>query len=168
MSFQRAYSRPNEPPMPEPLAYFLTWTTYGTWLPGDERGWVLRGRGFQPPNPQLERRCRNRMKHRPCFLDLGQRELVESVVREHCRIRGWDLHAVRCGTNHVHVVVTAPCSSEVARDELKAWCSRRLNELQQTRHRPRREKWWTEKGSRRRIGDEESLEAVIHYVLFGQ
>ena len=29
-----------EPPLPEPLAYFLTWPTYGTWLPGDERGWV--------------------------------------------------------------------------------------------------------------------------------
>ena len=26
--------------MDEPLAYFLTWTTYGTWLPGDGRGWV--------------------------------------------------------------------------------------------------------------------------------
>ena len=26
-----------EPPLPEPLAYFLTWPTYGTWLPGDER-----------------------------------------------------------------------------------------------------------------------------------
>ena len=25
-----------EPPLPEPLAYFLTWPTYGTWLPGDE------------------------------------------------------------------------------------------------------------------------------------
>ena len=22
----------------EPIAYFITWTTYGTWLPGDERG----------------------------------------------------------------------------------------------------------------------------------
>ena len=22
----------------EPMAYFITWTTYGTWLPGDERG----------------------------------------------------------------------------------------------------------------------------------
>ncbi|TWU38211.1 hypothetical protein [Novipirellula artificiosorum] len=22
----------------EPLAYFLTWTSYGTWLPGDELG----------------------------------------------------------------------------------------------------------------------------------
>ena len=27
----------------EPLAYFLTWTTYGTWLPGDERGWNRKG-----------------------------------------------------------------------------------------------------------------------------
>ena len=24
-------------PLPEPLAYFLTWPTYGTWLPGDAR-----------------------------------------------------------------------------------------------------------------------------------
>jgi len=22
------------------MAYFITWTTYGTWLPGDERCWV--------------------------------------------------------------------------------------------------------------------------------
>ena len=120
MTFQRANSRPNEPPMPEPLSLFLTWTTYGTWLPGDKRGWVLRGRGFQPPNPQLERRCRNRMKHPPCFLDYRQRELVEAVVRQHCMIRGWHLHAVRCRSNHVHVVVTAPGCSKKIRDELKA------------------------------------------------
>jgi hypothetical protein len=31
-------AREHEPPQPEPLAYFLTWSTYGTWLPGDERG----------------------------------------------------------------------------------------------------------------------------------
>ena len=29
-----------EPPLPEPLADFLTWPTYVTWLPGDQRGWV--------------------------------------------------------------------------------------------------------------------------------
>jgi hypothetical protein len=42
MSFGRRKrsGRECEPPMPEALAYFLTWTTYGTWLPGDERGWV--------------------------------------------------------------------------------------------------------------------------------
>jgi hypothetical protein len=26
-----------------PIAYHLTWTTYGTWLPGDSRGWVQSG-----------------------------------------------------------------------------------------------------------------------------
>lgn len=26
-----------------PLAYLITWTTYGTWLPGDRRGWVEAG-----------------------------------------------------------------------------------------------------------------------------
>ena len=38
-----------EPPLPEPLAYFLTWPTYGTWLPGDERGWVEYRHGWQLP-----------------------------------------------------------------------------------------------------------------------
>ena len=31
---------PGSIPMDDPLALFLTWTTYGLWLPGDERGWV--------------------------------------------------------------------------------------------------------------------------------
>jgi hypothetical protein len=34
-------------PMNEPLAYYLTWTTYGTWLPGDERGWVAKPGQFR-------------------------------------------------------------------------------------------------------------------------
>ena len=24
----------------DPIAFMFTWSTYGTWLPGDERGWV--------------------------------------------------------------------------------------------------------------------------------
>jgi hypothetical protein len=46
-----------------PLAYFLTWTTYGTWLPGDERGWNRKGGPApQPPNPLLVALARSRMK----------------------------------------------------------------------------------------------------------
>src|SRR4051812_6675116 len=44
-------SRIHEPPMPDPLAYFITWVTYGTWLPGDECGWVEYRRGWQLPDP---------------------------------------------------------------------------------------------------------------------
>ena len=50
--------------MPAPLAYFLTWTCYGIWLHGDERGSVddehaILGMPFvaaSPPRVQAERR----------------------------------------------------------------------------------------------------------------
>jgi hypothetical protein len=42
----------NRPPMSDPLAYFLTWVTYGTWLPGDDRGWVEYRHGWQLPDPK--------------------------------------------------------------------------------------------------------------------
>src|SRR5437868_1076725 len=40
-----------------PIAFLFTWTTYGTWLPGDARGWVEYQQGFQLPDPILELEC---------------------------------------------------------------------------------------------------------------
>jgi hypothetical protein len=203
--------------MPDPLAYFLTWTTYGTWLPGDERGWVKRGEGFQLPDPIRRSDAEARMTEDACSLDNEQRKLVETTIADHCRIRGWYLHTVNCRTNHVHVVVTASRDPDEVREQFKAWCTRKLKELQQSRTRSAtlarrasegrlparrasegrlparrasegrlparrasegrlparraseavsdiRRNWWTERGSKRFIGDEESLEAVIRYV----
>src|SRR5215831_3239926 len=118
--------RPHEPPMSEPLAFFLTWTTYGTWLPGDERGWVERGRGFQLPDPIRKREAEARMTEDACLLDQDQRLVVEKTIADHCRIRGWKLHIVNCRTNHVHVVVTANRDPDDVHDQIKAWCTRRL------------------------------------------
>ncbi len=36
--------------MDDPLALFLTSTTYGSWLPGDERGWVEKPGRFREPD----------------------------------------------------------------------------------------------------------------------
>ena len=65
----------------------------------------------------------------------------------------------------MHVVVAADCKPEQVRDQFKAWCTRKLKAFEQSRSRPGREKWWTQRGSQRYIGDEESLEAVIRYVM---
>src|SRR5437667_5485845 len=81
-------------PMEEPLAYFLTWTTYGTWLPGDERGWVEKPGQFREPAPQRQQAARQRMTEPALTLDVEQRRLVEDTIADHCRIRGWHLHAV--------------------------------------------------------------------------
>ena len=63
-------------------------------------------------------------------------------------------------TNHVHVVVTASgYDPETVRDQLKAWCTRKLKPIH-----PGRERYWTEGGSRRWINHVRDLEAAIYYV----
>ena len=152
--------------MPDPLAFFLTWTTYGTWLPGDERGWILKDKGIQLPNPEKENAAKKRMTEPPFILNEQQRRIVERTITEHCQIRGWQLYAVNCRTKHVHVVVSANCEPEDMRDQFKAWCTRRLRENEHLRNnKGNRRKWWTERGSQRYIGDEQSLEEAVRYVL---
>ena len=163
--------RPNEPSLPEALAYFLTWGTYGTWLPGDKRGWVQYRRGWQPPAPYRESLAKSIMTEAPCILDWQQRKLVEATIAKHCRIRGWKLYEANCRKMHVHVVVPTNEDPDVVRDQLKAWCTRALKELERERRGPNaviRKKWWAERGSKRYINDHESLEAVIAYVRDGQ
>jgi hypothetical protein len=54
-------------------------------------------------------------------------------------------------------------------NQLKAWCTRRLKELQsQLSVRQIRKNWWTQGGSKRRLYNEKGLEAAIRYVLEGQ
>jgi len=162
--------REGEAPLPDPLAYFLTWNTYGTWLPGDERGWAEYRRGWQLPNPILELESAASMTEDACRLDLEQRREVEEQIRETCRFRDWTVHAVNCRTNHVHVVLTADYHPDEVRSQLKAWCSRRLKEFEVKRGRikPVRHNWWAERGSQRYINDEDSLEAAILYVRDAQ
>ena len=57
--------------MPEPVGFLLTWTTYGTWLPGDERGWIKRGQGVKLPDPVLRDDAAARMTEPACMLDGG-------------------------------------------------------------------------------------------------
>jgi REP element-mobilizing transposase RayT len=158
------------PPMDAPLAYFLTWATYGTWLPGDQRGWVEYRRGRQMPDPAKQLEAAARMSENACLLDEVQRDAVHQQVAETCRYKGWKLHAVNCRTNHIHIVVTALARPKNVRVQLKAWCTRKLKTLQQTTAIGEflRDEWWAERGSQRYINDQASLETVILYVLDGQ
>lgn len=65
----------------------------------------------------------------------------------------------------------------MVRNQLKAWCTRRLKELEARRQQasgdsrndiPLRENWWAERGSQRFINDQDSLEDAILYVRDGQ
>jgi len=148
----------------DPIAYFITWTTYGSWLPGDERGWWRKGGKLQSTNMLIQSMAADDMKEQAFRLNSEQRRVVEETITRHCEIRSWVLHAVNVRSNHVHVVVTAPgYAPETVRDQLKAWCSRRVKATRSSRKR-----FWTEGASCRWINREEQLEAAIAYVRDAQ
>jgi REP element-mobilizing transposase RayT len=160
---------PSDPVMPDPLAYLLTWTTYGTWLPGDDRGWVRRGKGLQTPQFETLTRAATKLRETPLILDKNQRDCVENTIRQHCAYRHWQLLAVNCRTNHVHAVVATAVVPDVAVKELKAWCTRRLREVVVAGScHSQRKNWWSERSSTRYLVDPESVESAVRYVIDGQ
>ncbi len=149
-----------------PLAYFITWTVYGTHLQGDQRGWRKRRKGNQVAQPLLSDWRSRRLKYAIVTLTDPMQQAVESECQRHCAHRGWRLWAVNVRTNHIHVVVTATdYAGKTVRDQLKANSTRGLRERWETFYdRP----VWTTGGDWECINDENDLEAVIRYVLEAQ
>ena len=89
---------PGDVPMGDPIAVFITWPTYGTWLSGDERCWVEFKHGWQLPKPSLGTRVQ-----KP---DDGGR---------------------RTNHMHIVIGAHDTDPRKIRRD-IKAWCTRRLKE----------------------------------------
>lgn len=148
------------------LAYFLTWTTYGTWLRGDQRGSVVgenrHGAPYAEPDPARARFDRNALRSDPVVLNADARRVTAEAIRHVCEHRGWRLHALNVRSNHVHVVVSASATPERVLVDLKAWGTRRLREggfvTPETRA-------WTKHGSTRYLFDPSSLAMAVDYVL---
>src|SRR5262245_35670880 len=109
--------------MDQPIAYFITWTTYGTWLHGDERGSFERRKGYVRPSERRRLAAEALMTDDPVRLTRDQRTAVEAAIVEYCALQGWVLHAVNVRTNHVHVAVSARQEGTAVRSQLKAKAS---------------------------------------------
>ena len=150
--------------MGENLGYLITWTTYGTWLPGDRRGWVDRkrthGESDELPRPGLASYARAALAEPPFTLDSQLRPLVEQVVQQTCQENQWLLQTLQVRSNHVHAVVTAPAVGPGhVMSLLKIRTTQVLRKAVVRRH------YWTRYGSMRFLRTEESLQAAIRYVL---
>ena len=154
-----------------PIAYLITFRCYGTWLYGDNRGSINRfNNKYQTPylesNPIWENQNRAKLKSDAVSLDAQQREIVEKTIREVCEFRDWNLFAVNVRTNHVHnVVSTGNYYADSALNAFKAYSTRKLkeNDCWKFLHSP-----WSNKGSKRFLWNEKSLEIAIEYVISGQ
>jgi hypothetical protein len=152
--------------MDEPLAFFITWSIYGTHLQGDESGWRRRHHGEQLPQPRLDQWRRERLKHDIMLLSAKQRTAVERECARHVEHRRWHLWGVNARSSHVHAVVTAAgCSGKTACDQLKANATRGLRERwSQFCDRP----VWAVGGDWVCVNSEDDLEQIVLYVRDAQ
>jgi hypothetical protein len=152
-----------------PLAYLLTFHTYGTRLPGDGRGSVRRGdrygEPYRGPCDALERRSLALLRTAPVVLSEAERVLVCKTFEEVCSHRTWPLHAAHVRTNHAHVVVAAPAPPARVLGDLKAWASRRVSEAG---HRPSGTRLWASGGSMRHLWNEKAIAAACFYTVHEQ
>ncbi|MBA3355341.1 MAG: transposase [Pyrinomonadaceae bacterium] len=153
-----------------PLAYFISFRTYGTWLHGDERGSIDRFHNryrspYIPPDKSWRTYNEQQLKTKPLILKARERSSIKEAIRETCEIRKWSLFALNVRTNHVHSVVSANRKPGLVLNAFKANATRRLREdgLWVYQFSP-----WADKGSKRWLWNERSVANAIDYVLCGQ
>src|SRR5438552_15945845 len=86
-----------------PLAWFITWTTYGTWLHGDARG-SFRDGTYLPADAKLEQANRAVMTGSPVYLTDRQRAIVDAAIVLECVAQGWELHEHNVRNKPGHLV----------------------------------------------------------------
>jgi len=153
-----------------PLAYLISFRSYGTWLHGDSRGAINRFNNryrdpYLPVNERWQHHNRKKLKTCPFILGARERGSVEKAIRETCQIRKWDLRAVNVRTNHLHSVVAADRQPSLVLNAFKANATRQLREDKLWPHpfSP-----WAHKGSKVLLWTERSITNAIDYVLYGQ
>jgi REP element-mobilizing transposase RayT len=157
--------------MEYPIAYLITFTTYGTWLHGDNRHSVSRrhnqfGSNFVAPASGLNRKEQSALNNPPVMLGQSQRDIVLQTIFEVCEFRGWFAHAVHVRSNHVHVVVSGNEKPEKMMVNFKAYATRAIrgnNDAETTI-----KKYWTRHGSTKYICSKEGLASAIRYVEIEQ
>ena len=152
-----------------PLAYFITFSTYGTWLHGASKGTGsvdrrhnLPGTPFVDPNASREAQSRAEMQQAPFTMQPAEREIVRDAITALCREKSWQLLALHVRSNHVHIVVAADRDPARVMTDMKAAASR---ELTRANFDDATRKRWTRHGSTLHLFTVASVAEKIDYTL---
>ncbi len=167
--------------------WLLTNTCYGSWLPGDERGFIGRVLDHRPDDVDDDRRVvhnlpgipydegipglvaasQSQLRGPPVCLDILHAVQLFAQFKETADFRGWLLRAVSIMFNHFHIVVGVPGDPSPSKilGDFKSWGTRRLTDYF---GEPASKTWWTESGSKRKLPDEKAVAGAAIYALYKQ
>jgi len=90
--------------MGKTVGYMLTWTTYGSWLQGDERGYVKEGRVLGG-DKGLVALCEKFQKGHTVKLRSDEKDIVRRAILDEGQRIGQNVEALAVCSNHVHLVL---------------------------------------------------------------
>ena len=102
--------------MAKTLGYMITWTTYGTWLQGDQRGYVKDGIIY-PENANLLQSNKNMQIQDEIRLSKIQQQIVREAIIKEAQSQDQQIFALSVNATHVHIVAennAKPISNIVA------------------------------------------------------
>ena len=150
-----------------PLAYHITFGTYGTRLHGDERGTIYRAMN-EPGDPiigrdeEWRRIEQHKLKFKPRVFTIQQMSDVEQLLPLICTHGGWMHHAGAAGPDHVHEVLTGNADGVDIRKWLKRWLGEELAKIYPLLPG---ETFWAECGSVKWIWTDEYFRRARDYVF---
>ena len=114
-----------------PPAYFITFSTYGSWVHGDARGSVNRKQNkFDTPkikpNAQYAKKMHERQKHKQFLLNETKRDTVLQSIVEATQYYNWYLYAAHVRSNHVHILLRTEESSKTVAPKIKSFATKLL------------------------------------------
>jgi len=84
--------------------YMLTWTTYGSWIPGDKRGYVKNGK-ILPGDLETLKNNKKRQKSSTVKLGTKEKEIIRREILSEAKRIGQKVEALSVYSNHIHLVV---------------------------------------------------------------
>jgi hypothetical protein len=136
------------------VATFVTTTSYGSWLPGDLRGYVHEGR-ILPPNPSLLKHTRARMSGSPVLFTDAQILVLDHAIRHAADEFGYRLTDLSIECWHLHWIV------DHGFDPVDVMVGRLKTRMRQW---IRRGRIWTEGYCHRCLYDEGELATARQYI----
>jgi hypothetical protein len=85
------------------LGYMITFTTYGTWLQGDERGYVKDGTIY-PGNESLKQTNKQLQIQEEIRLSKIQQKAVREAIFKEAKTQDQKILALSVNATHVHIV----------------------------------------------------------------
>jgi REP element-mobilizing transposase RayT len=148
-----------------PLAYFITFRTYASWLHGDIRLSVSRTKNIYNtpkinPNKNLETQMHDQKKHELILLSKKQGDIILESTVEVCNKYQWRLHSLHVRSNHVHLTVSANEQPEIIMTRIKA---RATFYLRKQGEFSKSQKIWARHGSTKYLWSPESLYFATEY-----